>query len=145
MTRQPSDDAEQPQGKIYAMETRVRWADIDRLGHANNIAYWRWCEDARNQQAVEIGLGQPAPDRPSQIVVASQAEYLAPVSLDNVLTVKRQVVRIGRTSQDATYTILRGEEVVFRASCTIVLFDFQSGAPVPYPDDIRERLLSRDA
>ncbi len=145
MNRKSSDDAAQPQGMIYTMETRVRWADIDRLGHANNIAYWRWCEDARNRQAVEIGLGQPAPDRPSQIMVASQAEYLSPVSLDDLLTVKRQVVRIGRTSQDAEYTIVRGVEVVFRASCTIVLFDVQSGAPVPYPDDVRERLFCKNA
>lgn len=128
-------------GETFFLEVSVRWADIDRFGHANNVAYWRWCEDARNEQAVAIGLGQPGPKRPSQIVVSSQAEYIRPVGLGDRLKVQRNVLKIGNTSQDAQYLIWQGSDLVFRAVCTIVLYDFEKESPVPYPKQARDRLL----
>jgi len=124
----------------HTISTRVRWSDVDSLGHANNQAYWRWCEDVRNAQAVAIGLGQPSLDRPSQLVVTVQGVYHAPLSLDDEITVERQVTRLGRASQDANYVIKRGDKTIFEGKSTVVLVDMSKRTSVPYPEHVRQRL-----
>ena len=35
------------------------WGDLDAFGHINNVVYFRWCETARVEYMVRVGLWVP--------------------------------------------------------------------------------------
>ncbi|NVK06710.1 MAG: acyl-CoA thioesterase [Marivivens sp.] len=126
---------------MWKLQETVRWSDVDKLGHANNQAYWRWCENARNEQALAVGLGEPDLKRPSQIIATQSGTFRAPLFLHDEIVVVREVTRFGTKSHEARYLILKSNVPVFEAVCTIVLFDFAKGRAVPYPEEVKRLLL----
>ena len=55
---------------------QVRWSDLDALGHVHHLAYLRWCEDARNEHAVAVGLPAPGSGACSQVILRLDVHYL---------------------------------------------------------------------
>lgn len=74
----------------YTHRVQVTEADIDELGHANNVAYVRWLQDAAVAHSEAVGLG-----------------YAAYVALGGVFVIRRQEV-------DYLRSALRGDALEVR-------------------------------
>ena len=78
------------------------------------------------------------------VMRASQIEYLAPAVFDDEIEVYIRVARIGRTS--VTYELAayraRDDELMVKATQTLVLVDLEERKAVEIPDSYKESIRS---
>jgi acyl-CoA thioester hydrolase len=106
---------------------QVRWGDNDLLGHANNVAYLSWVEDARVRFIAAL-LG-PDGGRLQQVVARQEIDYLAPVAVEvTAVEVVVDVRRLGSSSCTLGFEILLTDgTVVARGACVLVQWDGAAG------------------
>ncbi|WGF87018.1 acyl-CoA thioesterase [Marinivivus vitaminiproducens] len=131
---------DQPASYRHWTEDRVRFADLDPLGHCNNAAISGFFESSRVGLLEDVGLGMAAtgfitPMARAAITFRSELFYGTQVRIGV------RVAKIGRTS-------LTLEAAIFtdKGSCAadgdfvLVLMDAATRATTPIPDEARARL-----
>ena len=68
------------------------WGDQDAFGHVNNIVYLRWCETARVEYLVRIGLWPPLPPAGIGPILASiSCDYKRPLTYPDTVDIGARV------------------------------------------------------
>ena len=115
----------------YVHRDRVRFRDCDAMGHVNNAVYSTYLEEAR------IGvLG----DLISFILARVEIDFRSELRSGEEVEVRSGCSRIGTKSFDLRHVITAGGRVVAEAKSVLVSYDYERGASVPVPDELRERL-----
>jgi acyl-CoA thioester hydrolase len=132
---------------IFTHRLEVRFRDCDPLGHVNNAVYLTYLEQARffHWRALwGFGLeGLPA-DEPGVILARAEIDYKRPARYGDVLEIRIDLERIGRTSFTYAYEILDGAGHLVASARTVqVMYDYAAGRPVPVPDSVRAKLETR--
>lgn len=117
----------------------VQWGDQDSFGHVNNTVYLRWCETARIDYLIRIGLWGGAPHGIGPIVASIACDYRKPVNHPDNVRVGARVTKVGNSSFRMEHTIVSETMgvVVAEAHSTLVVLDYDRGKPVPVPDAVR--------
>ncbi|MGQ9368134.1 acyl-CoA thioesterase [Azospirillum sp. ST 5-10] len=133
----PSPDLTDPAGYAFWTEERVRFADLDAVGHVNNNAIGVYFEQGR----VEL-LGEGfAADVPWTVVVArTVTEFKAELLYPATVRVGLRVLRFGTTSLTLGCAIFHGDRLVATQEAVSVIVDRKTHRPLPLPDDLRARL-----
>jgi 4-hydroxybenzoyl-CoA thioesterase len=97
-----------------SLRLQVSWGDCDPAGIVFYPRFYAWMDSVSHALAREMGIPREAMLPPSRDlvgfpVVATQAEYLTPARMDDVLEVRTRVARVGRTSLSLRYEIVRLE------------------------------------
>jgi acyl-CoA thioester hydrolase len=114
---------------------QLRWADMDLLGHVNNVAYIDLLQEARIAffgQHRSIAAGEQTPE--GILVVKHQVDFLAPLDLrSTTILVDTWVQRIRAGAFTLAHEIYRDDEsgrtLYARASTELAPFVFASGSP----------------
>ena len=118
---------------------QVRYADIDTLGHVNNVAYYALMESGR------VGFFSEAfqPMYASMVIVHSECDYLAeiPVGTPSV-DVTVSVEKVGTTSFTLLHEITRDGTTRARGRTVHVVLG-EDRRPRPLTDDERAHLQGR--
>lgn len=106
----------------------VRWNDVDRFGHINNITYIEYTQEARiafSQKNFGAGSGLPV------FVRHIEADYLRPVMPDTTeVTVRTEVISVGNTSFTTRQDILdRHGSVCCSVTSVLVVVDTSTATP----------------
>ena len=121
----------------------VAAADIDQLGHANNVAYVRWVQDAA--AAHWHYLYPPGPALPPQVWVVQEhrVRYLRPAYAGEALQARTWVADVRGASSKRLTRIERvaDGQLLCAAETQWVLLDAGSGRPVRVPAEVAARLL----
>jgi acyl-CoA thioester hydrolase len=131
----------------YVHSDRVRFGDLDPMGHVNNVDFLRFFESARI--AFHRGIlgehgfiGGTEPPKGVEIVVAEvHANYRAPAYFDEELRTAVRPVDIERSSYRVEFETRANDRVVADGHAVLVGYDHGRNESVPLPDDVRERLL----
>lgn len=119
----------------YPHRFRVPVGDIDALGHANNVAFVRWVNDAAIAHAEHVGLGHEACRALGVVWVVRRhdIEYLLPAFANEAVQAHTwpETLR-GATSLRRTL-FERDGQVLARAETTWVLVDLQTSRPRRVP------------
>ncbi len=124
-------DGFQLPSSAFAHRFRVQAADIDELGHANNVVWVRWLNEAAIAHSEAVGLGREGMRAFGVLwlVRRHDIEYLEPALLDQELIAFTWPATMhGATSLRRTL-IQRGDRVLARAETTWVLIDAASKRP----------------
>jgi acyl-CoA thioester hydrolase len=116
------------------------WGDQDAFGHINNVVYFRWCETARVEYMVRVGLWVPLPPRGLGPILASiKCDYKRPLNYPDTVEVGARIIRIGTSSMQMEHCIVSQElgVVAATADSTVVLLDYGSNKPVAVPTEMR--------
>lgn len=128
----------------FSHRLEVRFRDCDALGHTNNAVYLTYLEQARFSHWRRLwGFGDPQtpPEIPGVILARVEADYKRPTRYGDVLDVRITVAEIGRTSFRYDYEIVDDQgRTVLTAKTVQVMYDYQTGKPVPIPESIRALL-----
>ncbi len=128
----------EPSAHAYVHRLEVAPTDIDDLGHANNVVWVRWVNEAARAHAEAVGLG-PAGLRPLGVlwvVRRHEIEYLLPAHGGEALDAITWAHTLsGATSQRRTL-FKRAGSVLARAETTWVLIDAIGGKPRRVPHEI---------
>lgn len=121
----------------------VEAADIDQLGHANNVAYVRWVQDVA--AAHWHALYPTGPEMPPQVWVVQehQVRYLRSAYAGDELRALTWVADVKGASSKRCTRIERvaDGQLLCAAETQWVLLDAASGRPVRVPSEVAARLL----
>jgi 4-hydroxybenzoyl-CoA thioesterase len=96
------------------VRVQVGWGDCDPAGIVFYPRFYAWMDTVSHVLAREMGISResmlpPSFDLLGFPVVGTQAQYLAPARMDDVLEVRTWVARVGRTSLSLRHEVVRIE------------------------------------
>lgn len=126
----------------------LHWGDQDAFGHVNNVIYLRWCETARVEYLIKVGLWNVAEEGIGPILASFTCDYRRPLNFPDTVHVGARVTRIGSSSFRMEHRVISTvlDAVAADAHSTIVVFDYRRNKSVPVPEQLRraiERLEDR--
>jgi acyl-CoA thioester hydrolase len=119
-------------------DVRVRFRDVDAMGHVNNAVYFTYMETARSVFFQQFfAIRQPF-DIPV-ILGETSCRYLAPAYFGQILRVGLGVSHFGTKSFDMVYGIDGPDaRLVATGRSTMVMYDYEQGRSVLVPDSFKE-------
>ena len=148
---------------VYLLHVRVRYHELDPLGHVNNAVYLNWLEQAAIEHATAAGWGAATLTEMGGAFVARRHEidYLRPAISGDVLRVKTWAEALDGARAQRAYEIARvanfapgdplppdgladpavvapAGEVVVRARTVWAYVDLATGRPRRMPPGLRE-------
>lgn len=128
----------------YRTDLEIRFTDVDVMGHINSAVYFTYMEIGRTKywkQAIQWNWNKTG-------VVIGKAEntYVNPIHLGDQISIYVRTSRIGHTSFDLEYIIVKqknGKEMVCckgKTSCVVV--DYETKRPVPIPERERNKIIA---
>jgi acyl-CoA thioester hydrolase len=143
MPRELDADAAFPPANAYVHELVVGEADIDELGHANNVVWLRWVNEAAIAHSRSVGLGPDAyfAMRVLWVVRRHEIEYLVPALAGEALEALTWVATL-RGATSLRRTLIRranDHRVLARAGTTWALVDSETGRPRRVSEEMMAR------
>jgi acyl-CoA thioester hydrolase len=123
----------------FIHEVEVVEADIDNLGHASNLVYLRWVQEAALAHSTALGFSQTAYLKRGQawVVRKHEIEYLRPAVLGDRLRIETRVASMKVANSARKTEVFRGNELLCRAETDWVYVDLARARPVRIPEDLR--------
>ena len=112
---------------------------IDANGHANNVEYLRWMQDAAVSHADATGCTDATKEATASWVVRSHhVDYLQPTFAGDRIIVLTWVSNLRKASSLRKYLLLRETDraVIARGETNWVFVDAQTGRPTAIPKEV---------
>lgn len=133
----------------HLLRRTVSDADIDLMGHVNNVVYLRWLEEAAWDHTHALGLDWATYQRLGAGFVARRHEldYLKPALSGDVIVIATWIAdNPGRVTMDRRYQLVRERDgvVVMRAHTLWACVDLTTGAPRRMPPEFAQGFVVAD-
>src|SRR5204863_4425378 len=122
----------------FIHEVEVVEEDIDDLGHASNLVYLRWVQEAALAHSTALGFSGPSYLARGQawVVRRHEIEYLRAAVQGDRLRIETRVASMKVANSVRKTEIFRGAELLCRAETDWVYVDLAKARPVRIPEDI---------
>jgi acyl-CoA thioester hydrolase len=124
----------------FELPIQVQPADIDTLGHVNNVVYLRWVQDVA---AAHWSAAATAAERAEilWVVLRHEIDYKHPARLEDPIVARTWVGTATRYEFERHTEILRGRDrrLLARARTLWCPIDATTGKPKRVGDAVRER------
>jgi acyl-CoA thioester hydrolase len=129
---------------VYEHAITVTPADIDALGHVNNVVYLRWVQEAA--EAHWKHLAPPAIREPLLwVVLRHEIDYRKPAFLNDHLTARTWIGKHSGATSERFVTIVSGERVLAEARTMWCMLDAKSMRPMRISGEILQYLPENGA
>ena len=121
----------------------ILWGDHDAFGHVNNLVYLRWCETARVEYLMRVGMWPSLPpEGVGPILAAVSCDYKRPLTFPDTVLVSARVTRIGNRSFRMQHLVVsKGLNVVaVEVESTLVMLDYARNQTVRVPEHCRQAI-----
>ena len=126
----------------FGLADRVRFGEIDALGHVNNVVVATYCEEARSHYFDAV-VGMALEDL--RFVVANlEVDFERPIRHGEDVVVGARATDLGRTSVTLEYEVRADGGVAATASSVQVVVDPETREPEPVPEAWREAVATRE-
>ena len=131
----------------FSFFDEVRFADLDSMGHLNNVAFLAFVESARVAYACQAlpGRDPGAAGDFGFVVVEAKITYRSPGRYGERIETLLRPGAIGRSSFACEFEMRVGERVLADGYAVIVTYDQAAARSTPIPPPLRERLLADGA
>ena len=129
------------EGFDFVHRETVRFRDLDAKGHVNNAVFLTYLESARVAFLLELGAASGLDDL-SFIVARVEIDFRAPIAFGEEVEVGVRASRFGSKSFDLEYELRADGRLAAEAKSVQVAYDYERRAPMPLPDEWRERLTA---
>ena len=122
----------------YSHPIEVRFRDLDALNHVNNAVMVSYLEVARWQWWRAYLAGRPFEEE-GFLIARVEVDYRQPIVIQDQVRVEVRCERVGTTSFDLGYRLIRGQDgAVLAEGCTVqVMLDFATQRPAPIRPETR--------
>ena len=126
----------------YGIADRVRFGEIDALGHVNNTAYLGWFETFRIHYFREYAINDYKGMPPRIVLRRTSCDYLQEMKLNEDYIITGRTSEMRNTSFTMDYAVWSGGSL--RATAQAVIVTLDEAGKIPLPDGLRETFKSRD-
>jgi acyl-CoA thioester hydrolase len=129
-----------PRVLVHTSHQRIRWGDMDALGHVNNTVYFRYLEQTRIEwvEALFAPKGLYAGTGP--VIVNASCTFLEPLVYPGDIEVRMFLGDPGRTSVGSFYEIWMNGRKYAEGAAKVVWVDLANGRSVPLPERVTASL-----
>lgn len=121
----------------------VAWGEMDSFAHVNNVAYFRYFENARLEyfcriawlESMEkIGIGP--------IVASTQARFRRALKYPDTIQIGARITSIGEDRFTMEHRIASTTQaaIVTEGEAIVVAYDYRNNTKVPIPAELRQRI-----
>lgn len=132
-------DALDPASYRFWVTEHIRFADLDLLGHVNNVAFTIYAESCRAAFMHQTGFWIPSAPR-QNVIVRLELDYRRELHYPGELRVGLRVQKIGTSSFTLSQALFSGEHCVATAVVVIVRMDAKTRKAIPLNDEERASL-----
>ena len=126
---------------MFVHTERVRFRDLDPMGHVNNAVFLTYIESARVAFLRSLGAAVTLEDM-SIIVARIEIDFRAPVGFGDNVEISVHASRFGGKSFDLDHELRVDGKVVAEAKSVLVSYDYGKGEAVELPSEWREKLAA---
>ncbi len=129
--------------KFFDYQTRVRYAETDRMGISYYANYFIWFEAARTEYFRTIGLVYTEFEKKGIFlpVAEAQCRYAEPTSYDDIITVRTVVSQMRQSSIRFDYQVFKNKGAKPVATgYTVHVFSGENLKPIRIPDNLRSQV-----
>lgn len=124
-----------PASYPFHHKTETRFADMDLLGHINNVSMAGLFEHGRGMFNHAIEVQRRAPGQ-RWLIVSVSLDYIAEAHFPEHVDIASGILRVGTSSWDIASAAFQGGECKATCITTIVLTD--NNGPTPLSEDLRQ-------
>jgi len=130
------------QRTAYRFWTRehVRFQDLDRLGHVNNVSFAIYLESGRVDFMETLNPGSVAGTGIGWVIARLELDFVGVAHYPADVDIGSRVLRVGRSSCDIGQALFIGERCIGAARNVCVWADTNAGKSLPMPVDVRDAL-----
>ena len=121
---------------VHTSLQRLRWGDMDMLGHVNNTVYFRYMEQARIEWFYSLAAGQGFDGDHGPVIVNASCNFTVPLVYPADVEVRMYIGDPGRTSIGSYYDLIVAGRRCADGAARMVWTDRASGRPVPLPEHV---------
>ena len=127
-------------GPAFVHRERVRFRDLDAMGHVNNAVFLTYIESARFAFLEHVG----ATTRDSMPIIVARIEidFREPVGLGDEVDVEVRASRFGEKSFDLDYVLRVDGQVVAEAKSVLVGYDYGTGSTIADPGRLAREMAA---
>ena len=145
MTSGPDGARPSPrEGEPFSIVERVRFGELDAMGHLNNVEFLRFFETARIDflRSLAPEHSPTARGEFGWIFAECHIAYRAPAFFDDLLRVFVEPGELRRSSLRLEFRMVAESDgrLVADGYGVLVGYDYAAGRAQPVPDELRERL-----
>ncbi|CAM4270896.1 tol-pal system-associated acyl-CoA thioesterase [Kerstersia similis] len=127
------------------LQVRVYYEDTDAGGVVFYANYLKFMERARTEWLRRLGVNQAEYARETGAVFVVREvgiQYRRSARLDDLLTIRSHITRIGGASVDFFQEVLRGTELLATSTIQVCCVNVDTMRPMPVPEPLRSTLLT---
>jgi len=135
-------------GFPVVIDQPVDWGDMDAFAHVNNVAYFRYFENARIEYFRRIGWWDYLTETGiGPIVGATQARFRRPVKYPDTLRAGAKVLTLGTDRLTFRHVLVSTAtgEMMTEGDAVVVCIDYRANAKVAVPEELRKRIEALEA
>ena len=133
-------------GWPYGYGDKVRFYELDKLDHVNNVTFLKWFETIRVTYVQDYGLTEySGTDADPQLVVrALSADFLLPMFQNESYIVTAKTTLLKPSSLIMHYAIHAGGTLRATGDCVVVSLEADGKTRRPHKSEAVTRILERD-
>jgi len=136
-------DAGVPDPWTFGMADRVRFGELDVLGHVNNAAYLRWFENLRIHYFEAYKVADYTGTPPKIVLKTIGLDFKAEVLLNDPYVLVGRTVEMRSSSFTMQYGVYVRGALTTTGHAVIVSLN-PDNSKRPLSDDLRARFIARD-
>ena len=119
---------------------QVRWGDVDRLGHVNNVQILRYCEEARVNWMEQLLARSDRARGEGPILADVHCSFIRQLHWPAQLEIGARASRIGTSSMTLINAVFEqgNPQPVATARAVMVWFDYKAQRSKPLPENLRQ-------
>lgn len=121
---------------------KVRWGDMDALGHVNNTEYFRYMEQTRISWFDALGIPILA-NGCGPVIARATCDFITPITYPATVLVATYLQKVGRSSFTVTHELRPDADpaALFATGEVVVVWvDHAQGKSMPLPAEVRQAL-----
>jgi acyl-CoA thioester hydrolase len=126
-------------GFDFVHRERVRFRDVDAMGHVNNAVFASYVEQARIEFLRALGV-LDGPLYMGMILARLELDFVAPGRPEGEIEVGVRPARSGNKSFVLEYQLEQDGQPIARATTVLVAYDYERERSIALPDAWRELL-----
>jgi len=128
-----------PENFLHMRQDILRFADMDRNGHLNNVKFFEFCQESRVALFRAVGAHDGESGR-AWMIAALSITFLGQVQAPGIVETGTLVLKFGNTSLQLGQGMFNNGHCVATAEMTMVRVDQETGKPFPIEPVLRDRL-----
>ncbi len=136
---EPAIDLTLPENFLHMRQDILRFADMDRNGHLNNVKFFEFCQESRVSLFRAVGA-HDGEDGRAWMIASLSIDFRGEVHAPGNVETGTLVLKFGNTSLQLGQGMFNDGRCVATAEMTMVRVDQETGRPFQIEQVLRDRL-----